>query len=197
MQRPVGLVLAGGAGRRLGRPKGNLVVAGTTFAQRAASALWPYCSTVLVSVTPGGRNPVPECAAVEDAPPAGRGPLAGLDAAFCATATADLLVLACDYPRIDAALVRRLVTFAADDEDDVVLLTDAGGRDHPLVAIWKRRTHAVIRDALERSAYKVRSLLPDLAVRRLGPEAFPGVDLDAALFNVNWPADLERLEGPG
>lgn len=193
MTRFVGVVLAGGQGRRMGRTKGDLEVGGQGLARRAVSVLWPFCGTVLVSVGPGGVNPVPGCACVEDGPPAGRGPLAGLAAAFGASGSADLLVLACDYPQVDQALIRRLVTYAAEDTDDLILLTDRQGRDHPLVAIWSRRTEPVVRGALERGAFKVRGVLPDVRARRLRPEELPGIDLDRALLNLNWPADLERI----
>ena len=178
----------------MGRTKGDLEVGGGQgLAQRAVSVLWPFCGTVLVSVGPGGANPAPGSSSVEDEPPEGRGPLAGIAAAFGVSGSADLLVLACDYPQVDQTLIRRLVTFAAEDSDDLILLTDRQGRDHPLVAIWRRSTETVVRGALERGAYKVRGLLPDLRARRLRPEELPGIDLDRALLNLNWPADLERI----
>ena len=177
----------------MGRTKHDLNLGGRNLAQRAASTLWPFCSATLISIASGAENPVPDCSAVEDQPPPGRGPLAGIDAAFRASGQADLLVLACDYPHINHEVIRRMVTFAAEDEDDIILLTDDRGRDHPLVATWKRRTAPLVGDALERGIYRVRSLLPDLVVRRLGPGEFPGVDLTRALVNLNWPADLEGL----
>ena len=40
---------------------------------------------------------------------------------------------------------------------------------------------------------KVRGLLPDLGVRRLGPAEFQGIDLDRELFNLNRPEDLSAI----
>ena len=91
MMKPIGLVLAGGAGRRMGRAKGGLRGAGgPTLALRAAEALAPICRGVLISVRPGSDNPAPGYPAVEDPPPAGRGPLAGIQAALESTDGADL-----------------------------------------------------------------------------------------------------------
>lgn len=192
MSQRVGLVLAGGRGRRLGRSKGDLEVAGRTLASRAAELLWPFCGSVLVSVSPGAPNPAPDHAAVEDDPPSGRGPLAGIDAAFRVSGDADLLVLACDYPRFEAALLQGIVD-RREADDDLVILTDSKGRDHPLAGLWSRRTAPLVAQAVEQERLKVRSLLADFTVRRLGPESFPGIELDRALFNLNWPDELGSL----
>ena len=191
----MGVVLAGGAGRRLGRTKGDLVLErgdGTSLAERAASALWPLCTSVVISVAPGAKNPAPRHPAIEDTV-VGNGPLAGIDAAFRETGNADLLVLACDYPRVETTLLRKLVLFADEGSEDLVMLTDPAGRDHPLVAAWKRSTASVVREAVEAGRFRVHGLLPDLDVRRLGPVMLPGMDLGRTLLNVNWPEDLKKL----
>ena len=108
MAQRVGLVLAGGRGERLGRSKGDLSYDGKTLAERASALLWPICGSVLVSLSEGVENPAPNYPPLVDPPPSGRGPLAGIDAAFEATGDADLLVLACDYPCVTQALLRRL-----------------------------------------------------------------------------------------
>jgi molybdopterin-guanine dinucleotide biosynthesis protein A len=82
-------------------------------------------------------------------------------------------------------------------EDDVVMMTDFAGRDHPLVALWCRRAAPTIREAVVAGRFKVRGLLADLAVRRLGPAEVPGIDLDRALFNLNRPEDLGALHRAG
>lgn len=193
MPQRVGLVLAGGRGRRLGRPKGSISFEGTTLAERAAAVLWPLCGSVLISVAEGARNPAPAYPTLVDGPPAGRGPLAGLDAAFAVTGDADLLVLACDYPFVTQELLRRLAA-ATSDAENLIMMTDCAGRDHPLVALWRRDAARAVREAVEEQRLKVRALLCDLSVRRLGPADFPGIDLDRELFNVNEPEQLERLE---
>jgi molybdopterin-guanine dinucleotide biosynthesis protein A len=179
----------------MGRSKGDLVWDGGALAERATQALWPFCGSVLISIRPGSPNPVPACGAIEDGKPAGRGPLAGIDAAFAATGGADLLVLACDYPLVDSSLIRQLASL--DDEgEDLVLPTDGRGRDHPLVALWRRSCQPIVHQALEEERFEVRGLFPDLEIRRLRPADLPGFDLSRTLTNVNWPADLERLRAP-
>jgi molybdopterin-guanine dinucleotide biosynthesis protein A len=194
MPQRVGLVLAGGRGRRLGRPKGPIELEGRTLAARAAAALWPLCGSVLISVGTSGDDPAPDYPKVVDPPPPGRGPLVGLDAAFEASGDADLLVLACDYPFVTRDLLERLAATPVDAEN-LIMLTDSAGRDHPLVALWRRDAAAVVRAAVAAERLKVRALLADLEVLRLAPADLPGFDLDRALLNVNEPEQLERLLG--
>lgn len=194
MGQKVGLVLAGGRGTRLGRTKGDLEFEGTALAQRAAAVLWPYCGSVLISVAQGAPNPAPDWPVVEDFPPPGRGPLAGIAAAFAASSGADLLVLACDYPRVGADLLAALADFPLDDVD-LVMPTDGKGRDHPLVASWSRRMQSLVNESLDEGRFRVQSLLPDCRVRRLPPERLPLMDLDHALHNVNFPTDLASYRG--
>jgi molybdopterin-guanine dinucleotide biosynthesis protein A len=192
MRQPVGVVLTGGEGRRLGLDKAELTIDSRTYAERAARVLWEFCGTVLISVRPGGVNPAPDFPSIEDAPPQGRGPLAGIMAAYENSGDADLLVLACDYPRVGADIYRGLLA-RADDQDDLVIIADGAGRDHPLVGLWRRQAEPTIRSSVELGLLKVRGVFPDLVVKRVGSMDFPSLDLSDCLINVNRPADLERL----
>ncbi len=176
----------------MGQPKGQLLLRGRSLAERAAGALRPLCGSVLISVARGAVNPAPAFPAVQDPLPAGRGPLAGIEAAFAATGRADLLVLACDYPCIGTDLLRAVLE-ALRPEDDLVIVVDPKGRDHPLVGLWRRGAEPVVKDALASRRHKVRAILADLGVRRLRAQDLPSFDLGRALLNVNTPDDLLDL----
>jgi molybdopterin-guanine dinucleotide biosynthesis protein A len=92
-----------------------------------------------------------------------------------------------------ATRYRRSLLAAADGPDDVVMPVDPGGRDHPLVALWRRGAEDAVRSALDEGALKVQAVLPDLAVKRLTPPLFPNFDLARVLTNVNWPRDLDAF----
>jgi len=190
MSQKIGLVLAGGRGERLGRSKGDLPVDGVPLAQRAAEALFPHCGSVLISIAQGVDNPAPGWPTIEDYPPPGRGPLAGIASAFAVSGDADLLVLACDYPRVDSTLLGALAEFPLD-QDDLVMPTDNAGRDHPLVAVWSRRMQSIVNEALDVGRFRVHGLFPDCRVHRVGPDELPtgGAEM---LHNVNYPTDLTR-----
>ncbi|HZN55363.1 MAG TPA: molybdenum cofactor guanylyltransferase [Candidatus Polarisedimenticolaceae bacterium] len=191
MAQLIGLVLAGGEGRRFGEPKGSVKLGGSTLAERAARALKPLCGSVIVSVAKGGKNPAPAHPAIEDAGERS-GPLGGIAAVFASTGRADLLVLACDYPAVGTSLLRSLIA-ASDGSDDLVFPVDAAGRDHPLVGLWRRSAESVVIAALAEGQRKVQAILPDLSVRRLPAQVFPNFDLARVLANVNWPGDLRTF----
>jgi len=196
MAQRVGLVLTGGMGRRLGGPKGELLLGGRSLAARASAVLWPLCGSVLISTRPGEPSPAAGFPALPDPEPAGRGPLVGIDTCFEGTADADLVVLACDYPLVGEDLLRCLLAAARPDAD-IVLPSDFAGRDHPLVAVWARSAAPAVRAAVREGRLKVRGLLADLRVRRLGPAELREFDLDRVLCNVNTPDDLARLTARG
>jgi molybdopterin-guanine dinucleotide biosynthesis protein A len=78
-----------------------------------------------------------------------------------------------------------------------VLATDFSGRDHPLVAVWARSCAEPVAAAVRTGRLKVRGLLADLRVRRLGPTELRDYDLERVLCNVNDAEDLERLAAWG
>lgn len=180
MGQLIGVVLAGGSGPEEGQGKGSLVLDGMTLAERAARTLRPLCGSVLVSISAGTVSSAPAYSAVEDLAPPGRGPLAGLQTAFAVTGTADLLVLGCTYAAVKTDFLR-IVFDAARPEDDLVFPTDLAGRDHPLVGLWKRSAEIVVREALLHRVRKVRALLADLTVRRIGPADLAAFDLAQVL----------------
>jgi molybdopterin-guanine dinucleotide biosynthesis protein A len=193
MAQTIGVVLAGGEGRRFGEPKGEVALGGSTLADRAARALKPLCGGVIVSIAKGAANPAGGYPPVEDHGPR-RGPLGGIAAAFASTGQADLLVLACDYPAVGTSFLRSLIA-AAEGAGDLIFPVDDAGRDHPLVGLWRRSAESAVLAALEEKAFKVQALFPDLAVRRLPAQVFPNFDLRAVLANVNWPEDLDPFRG--
>jgi len=189
---PTGVVLAGGQGLRLGREKGTLMLGGRTLAARAAETLAPLCCATVVSVAAGAPNPAPGHPVVHDPAPAGRGPLVGIDAAFRRVPGGDLLVLACDYPRVNGALLRGLLG-KATARHDVVLPRDSAGRLHPLVGLWRRAMAAHVRDAIARNRFAVHAVVEAVSVGRFESRDLPAENLDELLLNVNAPADLALL----
>ena len=192
MAQTIGVVLAGGEGKRFGKPKAGIVLGGQTLVDRATRTLKPLCGSVVISVASAVPPAQGTHALIPDREP-GTGPLGGIDAAFAATGQADLLVLACDYPAVGTSFLRSLL-FAATEAGDLVMPVDADGRDHPLVALWRRSAAPAVKRAVAERAFKVQALLPDLEVVRLKPALFPNFDLKRVLTNVNWPRDLDVFQ---
>jgi molybdopterin-guanine dinucleotide biosynthesis protein A len=195
----VGVVLAGGASRRMGRDKAALAVDGETLAARAARRLLGVCTRV--AVADGGRGLVPGLPSLRDAP--GPGPAAGILGAALAWPGHPLLVLACDLPRVSEALLRELARrrpSAQDGETD-----DAGGPDwvvprwerglEPLCALYRPAALAALAAAVQRGVAAPHRLAEaaGLRVRFLEGESLLQFGQPADLFlNLNTASDLER-----
>ena len=177
----------------MGRPKGELVWQGRSLATRAAEALWPICGSVVISVAPGVPSPAPGIPTVEDLGGEGGGPLAGIRAAFAGSESADLIVVACDYPLIDTDLLRTLVE-VAEPQAELVMPTDPAGRDHPLVALWRRSAEQAIVRAVSRERRRVHDLFTELRLQRVHPDRL-GEQRSRRLLNVNDPQRWFDLTG--
>ncbi|MFJ4629398.1 NTP transferase domain-containing protein [Streptomyces sp. NPDC088847] len=127
------VVLAGGAARRLGgADKPGLRVGGRALLDRVLAACADADTTVVVA------DPRPTARPVRWAreEPPGAGPVAALDAGLRHTTADAVVVLSADLPFLEAATVRRLLTALRASGAEGALLTDADGRDQPLVAAY-------------------------------------------------------------
>ncbi|MFC7827380.1 NTP transferase domain-containing protein [Streptomyces sp. NPDC057375] len=148
------VVLAGGAARRLGgADKPGLRVGGRALLDRVLAACAGARTTVVVAEPRPTARPVTW--AREDPP--GGGPLAALAAGLRHTTAEHVLVVSADLPFLAGPTVGRLLSALAAGDADGVLLTDADGRDQPLVAAYRasalrRELAALARDRAGRSA---------------------------------------------
>ncbi len=202
---PVGVVLAGGASRRMGQDKALLRPGGgPALLERAVAALGEagLKEIAVVVSTPGRARSLQEALAglraapflADEAP--GLGPLGGLHAALRAYPGRAVLLVACDMPRLDA---RALRLFTEPDDADVVVPRVAG-RDQPLHARYGPACLPVVARLLQEGRLAMRDLLtaPTLRIRALDAATLSrrGVPLDA-FANVNTPADLADLAALG
>ena len=170
--RPDGLVLAGGSGRRFGRPKATARLDGETLVERAVAALAARCGRVVVVGRPEVPLPVPF---VADRPGPDC-PLNALATGLAAVTADEVLVLACDLPAAGPVL-DRLHTAPA-------VAVDPDGRAQPLCARYPRLAAlAAADDLLSRRELRLLALLD-----RLAPSHVPATA--AELHNVTVPADL-------
>jgi molybdopterin-guanine dinucleotide biosynthesis protein A len=189
-----GAVLAGGSGRRLGRDKALVEVAGRPLVARAVAALVDARAAPVVVV--GGDperfaglhaagGPID---ALPDAPPPDRGPLVGLVTALGASpAWVDAVVaVPVDLARPRAAVVRALAT-ALGGADAAVAVAD--GRRHPTLAAWAPAAGPRLSAAVAAGARALRDGLA--ALDRVVEVPLP----TPAVADVDTPADLAALAG--
>ena len=176
-----GVVLTGGASRRMGRDKGFLDPGdgGPVLARRAFDALMAAGASRCLAVGGDagrlrslGFVPVPD-----DHP--GDGPLAGLVTALVAADADTVVVLSCDLPAIDGATVRTLVDLLGDDlrRDAVVPVVD--GHRQVLAAAYRTSVHRHLASRLAAGERSVRRALSGLSVHEWsGADPHRLVDLD-------------------
>ncbi|MEV8393340.1 MULTISPECIES: NTP transferase domain-containing protein [unclassified Streptomyces] len=164
------IVLAGGAAKRLGgADKPGVRVGGRSLLDRVLAACEGAARTVVV----GGRRPTarPVRWAREDPP--GGGPLAALDAGVRCAEAETVVVLSADLPFLGEPTVRRLIETLDRTGREGALLTDAEGRDQPLVA-----------------AYRAEPLRRELALLATEYGSLPGLPLRLLVGEL----DLARLD---
>jgi molybdopterin-guanine dinucleotide biosynthesis protein A len=178
-----GIVLAGGAGRRLGRPKAGVVLEGRTLVERAVEALRPHCRALLVVSRPEVELPALDATVCHDrtGPDA---PLNALATGLATLETDDVLVLACDLPYAQPVVDRLAV---AAPGVTAVARDRTSCRWQPLCARYPRLAALEVCERLLASG-DLR-LLP--LVDALAASAIDATDQELA--NVNSPDDLARV----
>lgn len=183
----VGVVLAGGLSRRMGRDKALLTLsgqAGQTLLAQAVGRLSALCPEVWVSCGSGrgyaGYVCVPDApfaAAAGQAGPlpeharsvagSGLGPLAGLATCLArarARGWAGMLTLPCDMPRLPESLLRDLLMAAVGRETALaVFYRTPGGWEEPLAGVYRCGALPFLTRALRTGQRRVRDILPDEA----------------------------------
>jgi molybdopterin-guanine dinucleotide biosynthesis protein A len=184
---PVGVVLAGGQSRRMGRDKAALALPAGSLPQRAAERLARVCPEV--AAADRGRGLVPGLPSVADGP--GRGPIAGILGAAAAYPGRPLLVLACDLPEVPATLLADLARSTGCDW----AAPRWGGRIEPLCALYGPAALAALGRRAAGGRFALHELAGEagLAARWLEDEALAAHGAPEGMFlNLNTPADLER-----
>lgn len=177
------VVLAGGAGRRMGgSDKAAAEVGGVRLLDRVLAAARPLCDRLVV-VGPERPTAVEGVTFVTEAAPGG-GPGAAVAAALGLLEGCDpLLVLAADLPLLGPGDLRRLVAALDDPAAQAAAAADQSG-PNPLLAAYRA-------PALATASANLRAGAP---AARLLPPATVVVDLGPATLNVNRPEDLAEAQ---
>ena len=180
-----GLILAGGAGRRMGgADKGLLDYQGQPLAAHAARRLGPQVGRLLINANRNlERYRQLGYPLVSDLIGGHPGPLAGLHAGLSACADEWLLAVPCDSPHFPADLAATLLAAAlAADASAAWAITASGS--HPVFMLCHKRLLPALALALERGERRVGGWL-----RSAGAIPVSFAD-EAAFANFNTPDDL-------
>jgi molybdopterin-guanine dinucleotide biosynthesis protein A len=184
---PVGVILAGGLSRRLGRDKAAVVLGGRNLLARTVDLVGRLTPEVLVI----GRDPAPQGLTgvdwqLDDSP--GLGPAGGIATALRLTAR-PCLVLSCDLPLMNEATLARLLAARAERGPAALLTTffqPHTGYIEALVAVYEPGALPVLSHALAAGRKKLSAIFPP----HLRCHIPYGPDEAQVFFNINHPADL-------
>lgn len=181
----IGIVLAGGRSRRMGRPKATLPMPdGRSFLQAVCNTLSTVCGRLCVvggdprwSAAVGGA-----IVHLPDLRP-GQGPLAGIEAALAAALSSYYLIVACDQVNLTVPLLTRLLSMPAP------AAFVWRGEIVPLPVTLPQSALAALSAHLDRGGRSLRGFLPRLNLTLV---PLPETDL-AATASVNTPEQYRRL----
>jgi len=194
-----GLLLAGGASRRMGRDKAQILFDSEPLVIRAVRTLARVCTDVVVASGDGHRLDHLGVTQVADALP-GAGPLAGI-AAGLESARHDLVaVIAVDMPAASPAV---LAFLAGLWQGEAAVVPVVAGRWEPLHAVWARSAAPGIAACLQAGERRVMDALATLGARLVGEAEWEAAEASEApepngpkprkggfAANLNAPMDL-------
>lgn len=183
--RPACVILAGGAGRRIGGRKAFVALGGRPLVAHVIDRLSPQAARMAINASPDpdfdgfGLHVLPD-----EVP--GRGPLGGILAAMdwaARNGEAQVMTVSVDTPFLPEDLVQRLSASGAR----AAFAATAEG-PHATTGLWSVDLQPSLREALDRGARKVRDWTASI-----GAEAVMFDDAFAFL-NINTAEDLRQAE---
>lgn len=176
-----GLVLAGGASRRMGRDKTELLLEGERLVDRAVRRLGQRCREVIVASGDGQRLDV-HVRQVAD-PIAGAGPLAGIVAGIRAASHPYVAVVAVDAPHLDLEVLTRCAERIGDAP---VCIPEVAGVLQPLHAVWATWAGDAFGEALRNGERSPRRLARSLGAVVLREDDWRDVAVAGPRFATSW-----------
>ncbi|WP_333585510.1 molybdenum cofactor guanylyltransferase [Phenylobacterium sp.] len=184
------VVLAGGAGRRMGGRKPQRLYQGRSLGEQALALAAGFGDQVALSVRDHaqaeGLPPVPLLFDPADI----EGPLAGVVSSLdhaVRIGAAQVLTIPCDTPHLPDDLFLRLDAALADFPEALAASAHDGERDQPVCALWRAAAITPVRDYARSGRRSLRGLLQDLQAPQVIWD-----DPNANLFlNLNTPRDLQ------
>jgi molybdopterin-guanine dinucleotide biosynthesis protein A len=179
---PIGVILAGGQGRRIGGSKAIVNLRGRPLISYPLEAMWRALGSVAIVAKIDTELPSLAGVSVWIEPDEPRHPLLGVVHALGLADGRPVMVCAVDLPFVTSGLIRRISETECGAAAAVI--PTAGGRSQPLLGCYQPAALEPLTVALQSTDVPMRE-----AVAALDPLAFPVEDPEA-LFNVNSPDDL-------
>jgi molybdopterin-guanine dinucleotide biosynthesis protein A len=188
------IILAGGKGLRFGRDKALEVIDGSNLLQRVVSQLSSFRSDIIIVVARRKSLPLaiyPGLRIVTDVYP-GKGALGGIYTGLAASNSQYNLVVACDMPFLNQALLRYMVQVSPGFD---LVVPRVGKWVEPLHAVYAKDCLTPIERLLKQGETMIRALFSLVKVRYIEEDEISRFDpKHLSFFNINTEADLEMAQ---
>jgi molybdopterin-guanine dinucleotide biosynthesis protein A len=183
-REPIGVLLAGGEGRRMGGDKAGVELAGKPLAWWALEALSAVVRDVVVSCRLDTQLPALPAAAEAWVEPDGpRGPVCGIVSSLREARGRPILLVAISYPLVKPQTLEALLAVPTEGRPAVV--PAVGGGLIPLIGRFEP-------DALGVLAGLAPTTAPVAAIQALAPAIVPFRPDDDSFLRIDSPEDLLR-----
>lgn len=180
-----GIILAGGKSTRMGNDKGLLNLNGSAFMSHIIETIKPFVNNIII-VSNNIDHDVFKLKRVEDVIK-DAGPLAGLYSGLYHSNTANNLVLSCDVPLINSAVLNKLIN-GFDEKMDVIQL-QSQNKTMPLIALYKKKCMHQCLDLLQKNERRLRFAVSQFKTKTINLDSH----LDEYIKNINTTQQLETL----
>jgi molybdenum cofactor guanylyltransferase len=181
---PIGVILAGGKGHRIGGGKAVVALRGRPLIHYPLDALTAALTDVAVIAKPDTELPALPGVALWVEPALPSHPLAGIVAAIALARGRHVLVCAGDLPFVTRDLIERLAAFPTGGAP--VVVTALAGRTQPLLACYAPAAAGLLAGVADAYRRPLRDTVAAIGARVME------VEDPELLFNVNSPEDLRR-----
>ncbi len=180
------IILAGGASKRMGRDKANVLLGELTLLQHVSAAMQRVFPGVIVSVRE--HRPEVDLPQVCDEPGV-EGPLAGVLAALAQVKTPWVFIVACDMPFVRPDLIESLALYRAGHQAVVPVIQ---GHAQPMAAFYAREVLTVIHTHLASGGKNsLRAVFAQLSIRYVDATELAQIDPALRSFlDLDTPQDV-------
>lgn len=172
----------------MGRDKAFVKYSGVPMIERVIGVLAPLASEVVIIANDVEKYSSLGVPVHRDVEP-GMGPLSGLYTAFVATGAAELLLAACDMPRLSRKMLEFILSRANAPGEAVIPVV--GGVEQGLIAIYRRRAVERFENRIKSRSIQFDEFRQGLDKSLIAEEDLRCVEPELTSFlNVNRPGDI-------
>lgn len=178
------IVLAGGLSLRMGQDKALLEIAGVPLLRRITNLVAPLSRSVVVTGWPERYAAIVDCPVLLDRRT--EGPLVGFSQGLTAVETDWVLLLSCDLPNLDQAVIAGWMADLATLPPETIAYLPAGEKGwEPLCGFYRSTCRESLQTFIDQGGRSFQRWLRSQSVAIL-PVADPDI-----LFNCNRPEDWQ------